>query len=135
MNDVPPISPPYAIQLNDEDGYFTEFWVEFTSPVRTVAMWHGDVASRNDNVLHAGLFADGVMVTEYDFFHSKDTARFIGIIAIGDDWFNGVWFISYNDGDNWGFDNFEFEYIVPEPASMTPIALFGIGALAIRRRK
>jgi hypothetical protein len=135
INDVPPVSLPWAIQIEDADDILTEFSTEFDIPIRTLALWHGDVASSGGNVLWIDLLLDSAPVGTFNLTHSKDTIRFVGIIAIGGDSFNGAYFASRKTGDAWGFDNFEYEYIVPEPGLVTLIGLGGLGIVALRRRR
>jgi hypothetical protein len=135
MNDVPPISKPWAIQIEDVEGLLTEIGVQFAVPIRTMAVWHGDVAAKGGNVLRITPLLDGNSLGDLDFTNSKETARFVGIIATGGVVFNGASLKSMKTGDAWGIDNFEYERIIPEPTMVTLIGLAGIGALAIRRRR
>jgi hypothetical protein len=135
MNDVPPISLPWAIQINDDNTLQTYFDVEFYVPIRTLALWHGDVAASGGNVLYVELWQDGTPVATFNLTNSKDTARFAGIVVTEGDWFNGARLLSKKVGDAWGLDNFEYEYIMPEPGLMTLLGLAGMGIVIARRRR
>jgi len=134
MNDVPPISTPYCIQIFDNATMYTEFTSAFTAPVQTVALWHGDVAAKNSNVFRVTLSNGGNTVGTFNCATSKNTSHFLGIIATGGDQFDSALFSSRSLGDAWGLDNFEFQ-TVPEPSSLMLCGLGCIGIAAGWRRR
>jgi hypothetical protein len=134
MNDVPPISNPYAIQIENTATTLTEFTTLFGGPIQTLAFWQGDVAKSGGNVLRIKLYDGANEVTTLNFTNSKDVSRFAGIIATGGDTFDSAWIGSMKLDDAWGFDNFEFQ-VVPEPSTMTALAFVCIGMAGAFRRK